>query len=138
MVVYVDSSALVKRYIREDGSETVNEWLTQADSVSCSRIGFVEVYRAIMLSGAEQPERIGHDFSEDWTLMAIIEVYDSLVRRAASLAPSIGLRSMDAIHLASAETLRAADLTVLTWDRRLWRGCQFLSIPVIPTAEPGG
>ncbi len=137
MILYVDPSALVKRYVAEEGSDDVAVWLAQAATVACSRIGFVETYRALMLAGLVDPQAAVAAFATDWDRIAVIEVSDTLTRRAATLAAGLGLRSLDAIHLASAEVLVSPDLTLATWDRRLWQAAQTLGLQPLPSTLPG-
>lgn len=136
MILYADASALVKRYIAESGSQLVMEWIAAAEHVVCSRVGFIEVYRAVMLAGVADPEGAREALDRDWERINVIKVHDLLVRRAAVLAPSLGLRSLDALHLASAESVQGPDLRLMTWDRRLWQAAHFLGIKPWPGAIP--
>ena len=78
------------------------------------RIGFVEVVRAVTLAGYDaQPVR------DEWTKFEIVDVHQGLVERAAALAVGQRLRSLDALHLAAALTLRPDELQFASWDDRL-------------------
>jgi predicted nucleic acid-binding protein len=80
---------------------------------SC-RIGLVEVVRAVRLAGYDaRPVR------EEWTKFEIVDVDQGLVERAAALAVSHRLRSLDALHLASALLLPREELAFASWDDRL-------------------
>ena len=136
MILYADASALVKRYVAEEGSDRVARWVDRANQVACCRIGFVEVARAIMLAGLSDPGTARQAFEQDWERIAILEIHDLLARRAVVLATNLRLRSLDALHLAAAESLDGPDLQLMTWDRRLWRAAQSLSIQVLPEEEP--
>jgi uncharacterized protein len=88
--------------------------MTEAEGWFVCRIGFVEVVRAVMLAGYDaRPVR------EEWTKFEIVDVDHDLVERAAALAVGHSLRSLDAIHLAAALTLRPDELQFATWDDRL-------------------
>ena len=136
MILYADASALVKRYVAEEGSDRVARWVDRANQVACCRIGFVEVARAIMLAGLSDPGTARQAFEQDWERIAILEIHDLLARRAVVLATNLRLRSLDVPPLAAAESLDGPDLQLMTWGRRLWRAAQSLSIQVLPEEEP--
>ena len=136
MILYADASALVKRYVAEEGSDRIARWVDRANQVACCRIGFVEVARAIMLAGLSDPGTARQAFEQDWERIAILEIHDLLARRAVVLATNLRLRSLDVPPLAAAESLDGPDLQLMTWGRRLWRAAQSLSIQVLPEEEP--
>lgn len=120
----------------ETGSEAVGRWIAEADAVVCSRIGFVEVFRAVMLAGSADMELVRGRFERDWEAISVVELQEGIARRAALLAMGLGLRSLDAIHLASAESVQGSDLRLATWDRRLWQAARFSGIEVLPDTQP--
>ncbi len=126
----------MKRYVAETGSEAVGRWITEADAVVCSRIGFVEVFRAVMLAGSSDIGLVRSRFERDWEAISVVEVQPVIARRAALLATGLGLRPLEAIHLASAESVQGSDLRLATWDRRLWQAARFSGIEVLPDAQP--
>jgi uncharacterized protein len=136
VTLYLDASALVKRYLAEEGSAQVETWITSADGVAMSRIGFVEVYRAIVIAAPADVSQALDEFREDWRALTVIELRDEVARRAGILASSLGLRSLDAIHLASAELLLGHDMQLATWDRRLWTAAHVLGLGVLPEVAP--
>ncbi len=89
-----------------------------------------------MLAGLPDPVAVHRAFEQDWGQIAILEVHDVLTRRAAVLAVSLRLRSLDALHLAAAERLGGPDLRMMTWDRRLWQAAQSLGLRVLPEGVP--
>ncbi|HEY5709493.1 MAG TPA: hypothetical protein VIS51_08865 [Solirubrobacterales bacterium] len=54
MKLYLDSSALVKRYVEEAGSLDVNAAMSAADICSACWVGFVETFRAVGLAVGER------------------------------------------------------------------------------------
>jgi predicted nucleic acid-binding protein len=128
--LYLDSSALVKRYVDEVGSELVVEAMDGADAHSICRIGFVETVRAVARGGA--PEDLAR-MERDWAGIDVIEVDRDLVERAARLAVEQRLRSLDALHLAAAlsQTPERAP-TFATWDVRLHRAAREHGLRVLP------
>ena len=135
MIAYADASAFVKRYRAEQGSDLTRGWFAAADQVACCRLGFIEVWRAI----AQLPVDVSvlhHAFELDWTDVRVVEIDADVTRAAATLAVAHGLRSLDALHLAAAETVAGPDLRVITWDRRLWQAARALGLVVLPVTEP--
>lgn len=130
MNLYLDSSALIKRYLVEDGREEVVAAMTSAESCSACRIGFVETVRAVVRArGDAALERV----RGDWQALDIVDVDQVLVERAAELAIESGLRSLDALHLAAALSLAEGDaLTFATWDARLHRAARAHGLRTLP------
>lgn len=119
MNLYVDTSALVKLYVREQGSEHVRAFVDQVAELSTSFIALVEIRSALMRkqrSGELSPEghkQVREDLERDWSHFATVVPGPTLLREAARLAEAHGLRALDAIHLASALDVRGAVLTVI-------------------------
>jgi uncharacterized protein len=130
-MLYLDASALVKRYVEEEGSKTVLRAMTDASAWSMCRIGFVETVRAVGLAdGRRAVKRI----ESEWLSFDVVEVDRQLAEHAAQLALSTQLRSLDALHLAAALVLPAEDLTVATWDIRLHRAASDRGLNTLPAA----
>jgi predicted nucleic acid-binding protein len=129
-MLYLDASALVKRYVEEDGSEAVREAMQADDWASC-RICIVETKRAVdRAGGGKEIERV----ESDWLAFDVIEVDASLCRRAAKLACETGLRTLDALHLAATLALPREGLTVATWDTHLHRAVREHGLDTLPAA----
>ncbi len=132
MTLYLDSSALVKRYVVEDGSDEVREAMaTAAGKWSSCRHGFVEAVRAVGLKAGELGAR---RVRNDWLACNVIELDHRLAESAAQLAVSTGLRTLDAMHLAAALTLPAESVIFATWDRRLHRIAREHGLRTLPAA----
>jgi predicted nucleic acid-binding protein len=93
------------------------------------RVGFVETARAIGLVAGESAVR---RFAQEWPAFGVVEVDQDLAERAASFAFAGALRSLDALHLASALLLPRAELCVATWDRRLSNAARDQGLRVLP------
>ncbi|MHB1539446.1 MAG: type II toxin-antitoxin system VapC family toxin [Solirubrobacteraceae bacterium] len=129
MNLYLDASALVKRYVAEPGSDTVLELMDRAEGWFICRVGFVETVRAVGLSageGAAQAVR------EEWPAFGVIEIDQRMVEDAAELAIARELRSIDALHLAAALILPCDDLLFATWDRRLHEAAEAEGLALTP------
>lgn len=128
MRLYLDTSALVKLYVEEDGSDKVREQVRQADVVATSAIAYVEARAALARRHRERSlspgdyRRTVRELDADWQRYVSIEVTDVLIRKAADLAGNHRLRAYDAIHLASAAFLteRLAEAVAFSsWDANL-------------------
>ena len=134
MRVYMDSSALIKRVIVEQESTDLVDFLDahyqQADLLASSSLAWVEVSRAV-LARAKAPATAGDLI--DGAMSGIDErtMTAEVVSVARRIEPLV-LRSLDAIHLATA-VLIDADL-VVTYDDRLADACRRNSLAV---ASPG-
>ena len=128
MRLYLDTSALVKLHVDEEGSALVREAVTRAEVISTSRVAYVEA-RAAFARRRHTREldprdyrRIVRDLDGDWDHYLRIDVTEPLIRAAARLAERHRLRAYDAIHLASVCVLRdqLADPVVFAcWDPHL-------------------
>jgi len=130
-MLYLDASALVKRYVGEDGSELVISAMEDARAWSMCRVGYVETVRAVGLAGGR---KVAKRVEADWLSFDVIEVDQALTEHAAELALSTELRSLDVLHLASALVLPPGDLTVATWDTRLHRAARNHGLATLPAA----
>lgn len=128
MKLYLDTSALVKLYVEEEGSSLVRETVQQTETVATSAIVYVEARAAFSRRRRERHfssgdyRRVIQDFDADWEHYILLEVTDSLIRKAAELAESHALRAYDAIHLASAKVLRERlreHVLFASWDSNL-------------------
>lgn len=128
-MLYLDASALVKRYVEEDGSEVVLRAMDDASAWSICRIGLVDTVRAVALAGGQ---KLVKKVESDWLAFDVVEVDRELAEHAAQLALSTELRSLDALHLAAALVLRAEDLTIATWGTRLHRAARDQGLDTLP------
>lgn len=129
MSLYLDSSALVKRYIEEEGSHDVRAAMDEARRWETCRIGYVETTRALARYGDEAA--FGR-FQFEWPSFNVVELDLTVAEDAAELAPVTGLRTLDAIHLAAALVNADRDLTVATWDKRLHRAARDRGLTLLP------
>jgi predicted nucleic acid-binding protein len=113
--LYLDASALVKRYVEEDGSDVVLEAMGGAGAWSICRIGFVETVRAVDAAGGGRAVK---RIERDWLAFDVVEIDQALVEHAAELARSSALRSLDALHLAAALAAREQGLSTLPGELR--------------------
>jgi hypothetical protein len=116
-MLYLDTSALVKVVRPEPESVDLRNWLDDRPDqlLATSALAEVELPRALRRLG--EVERLSQAFEllED---LLVIEI-DAEVRRAAAGLPEPLLRSLDAIHVASAYQLRPDLTAIITYDVRM-------------------
>lgn len=115
MIVYFDTSALLKRYIAETDSDAVlNLWKDAALAVS-SQLLYAEMIATFARKLREQPasaaliDAARQTFCDDWNTLYRISINDDVNRRVEALLARHALRGADSVHLASALLMR--DLT---------------------------
>src|SRR5579862_1257995 len=128
MRLYLDSSALVKLVQRETESNALRRFLRRhrADQFVTSALVRVEVVRAVLMGGPRALAQARRQLSRLDQILLSPEVLD----RAATLAPQIQLRSLDAIHLAAAQVVGADLRAVVTYDRRMADAAHDLGLTV--------
>lgn len=135
-MIYLDTSALVKLVRRETETDDLADWLdARADTVLVSSaLTEVELPRALRRT---EPELVA-------AVPALLEriaryEIDELVRRTAAEYSSPELRSLDAIHLATAHAVFAGTLaSFVSYDKRLLAAAEHLGLPVAIPGAPGG
>jgi predicted nucleic acid-binding protein len=111
---YVDSSALVKLAVREPESATLRRYLARHRPLASSALARTEVVRALLPLGPEAVRR----GREVLARVDLLRINDRVLDAAGLLAPS-ELRSLDAIHLASAQQFGSDLRGFVTYDARL-------------------
>ena len=131
MTAYVDSSALLKRYLIEPDSKRGQSLFDEDVDLVTSRITIVEVRRALgLLASAVERVLTRANFARDLESISIIEVDALVCAEAASIAEETGLRSLDSIHVASARRISDVDITFITFDVRQAAVARFLGLTV--------
>lgn len=131
MSLYVDSSALLKRYVAESDSDRAEEYLLTDKDWVTARHTWVEVRRnlARLLEGKELV-LAREAFERDFKRTHVVELDEVTCNRAAQIAESSLLRTLDALHLAA--LLRVAhDLPLLTFDIRQAQAARALAVTVL-------
>jgi predicted nucleic acid-binding protein len=124
MLVFFDTSALVKRYIREAGTDAVLQWCNQASEIALSGIALPEIVSAFCRLRRE--ERITDTQYQQLKSMLLADIEDATI---CDLTPAVlgwavlsletnVLRGMDALHIGSAVALKA-DVFVSSDQRQL-------------------
>lgn len=146
MIVYLDASALVKRYVAEAGSADVSALIDAALSAGTAIVSRAEVTAALaraarmkIVTRADAAAAL-EAFDADWESLVRLQLGEPLMARAARLAWQQGLRGYDATHLAAAHFWRdvmGEAVTLATYDRQLWDAAKATGLAAWP-AQPGG
>ncbi len=132
MTTYVDSSVLLKNYFAEPDSSVAERILSSDPVLVTSWVTYIEVRRnlARVLSGAELREA-KQQFAADIDEMALIAVDEAVCSAAAQIGEQLGVRSLDAIQLASAQRLSIPSLPFVTFDLRQAQAARSLGFAVL-------
>lgn len=141
MILYLDASALVKRYISENGSTQVNDWIAAADVVITNIITRTEV--AAALCRAERLNVLSHSetkraldlFRSEWEGFHRLPVTEATVVRGDILVSQYNLRGYDAVHLAAAvlwQEVSGDPVTIASFDNQLCEAARQIGMKVLP------
>ncbi|MGH7844961.1 MAG: type II toxin-antitoxin system VapC family toxin [Candidatus Binatia bacterium] len=141
MKLYLDTSALVKLYVEEEGSAMVREAVAAAETVATAMIAYVEARAAFSrrrrerrLSRKDYHQTVS-ELEGDWEQYVVLEVTRSVIRRAADLTNIHPLRAYDAIHLASATLLKErveGPIFFASWDWTLASAAKREGLSLVP------
>jgi uncharacterized protein len=131
MSLYLDSSALLKRYLDEPESAACEALLLADASWVTARHTWVEVRRNLSRLLAGEPLRAAREaFEADWARLHVVELDETTCDLAAEIAEATGARSLDALHLAAATRVGPAGLDFVTWDVRQAQSARALGLSV--------
>jgi PIN domain. len=128
MILYLDTSSLVKLYVKENGSDEVKALFDGARVVATSQAAYAEACAAFARKHRqgnftdERYHTVITNLQQDWGAYFALDVSWPVSRLAGELAERHGLKGFDAIHLASALTLKTrlgAMITFSSSDHKL-------------------
>ena len=140
MILFCDTSALLKLFIDEQGSESMIEANSSSEGVAVCRITWAESMAAFAqrtrFKGASQSglAQARSMFERAWPDFVIADVTQPLVEKAGMYAEAFALRGYDSVQLAAAHNLhKQLDLpmTFACFDRRLNQAAQLLQLEVL-------
>lgn len=126
-VSYLDASAIVKLVRIEPGSPGMLRWYQESERLVTSRVGAIESRRAV--------RRGDGDLDQLEAVLDRLEVFEldtDIAQRASAVGPH-ALRTLDAIHLASAMAIPGLG-SFVTYDDRLADAARLLGLPVVRPA----
>ncbi len=128
-MVYLDSSALVKLVVLEPESRALRAYLRgEPQRVSCG-LARTEVLRAVRPVGPAAIAAARRLLQR----IDLIRLDDALFDAAGMLEP-VGLRSLDAVHLAAAHLVAPVLHAIVTYDRRMAEGAGELGFAIVAPA----
>jgi len=145
MILYLDASALVKRYVAEAGSTEVSAAVSRAAATGTALVSRVEVAaalaKAVRVNALTQEEALAalQVFRNDWVDLVRIQVTEMVVARADALAWDHDLRGYDAIQLAAALVWKDAlneQVILATFDKHLWTVAESVGLTAYPADLP--
>ncbi len=132
MSLYVDSSALLKRYVDEPDSEAADTLLRSDPSLLTARHTVVEVRRNLARLLTERDATAARSaFMDDLAALSLIELDANTCEMGAAIAEVTGVRALDALHLAAAQRAGGAAVPFLTFDVRQAQAARALGFTVV-------
>ncbi len=140
MILYLDTSALVKAYISEIHSAEVIAKMKSTDIVATHLIAFVEAHAAF--SRLKREKKINEheynatktSFTHDWENYLQVENSKNLMQLAVDLVDVFALRAYDSVHLAAAVLLfrqSSQPVTFACFDQRLNKAANVLGLKLL-------
>jgi predicted nucleic acid-binding protein len=138
-LIFLDSSALVKRYVREDWSGLVLGLMIEDPDWVASELAWSETRIALCRRGPEGApgSRSQDELMADWLRFMTVSVDAECLTEAAAIGCRFGVRSLDAVHLAAAVRL-PSDVRFLSFDQHQVEAAFDLGLSVIvPSGDAG-
>ena len=138
MILFCDTSALVKLYILEDSSRDMQTLAGVASAIAVCRIAWAEMMAALARRAREFPndadaiEVVRKRLRTDWPRYVVVELTQALVELAGEYADTFALRGYDSVHLAAARTLQdmaGEEIQFACFDTRLGKAARMLGMP---------
>ncbi len=141
MILYLDTSALLKLYVDERDSDEVRARIGPSNAVFTHMIAYAELRAALAKAlrmkriTRKQHSALVADVDSDWSKLNVVDIDMPLVRRASALAERFDLRGFDSVHLAAAEWLHAIigghpDFEFGAFDNGLCTGARTIGLRV--------
>ncbi len=128
-VTYLDSSAIVKLVVREPESAALLHYLRRRKPVVSSALARTEVARAVLALGAAAAQRCQDVLDR----IELIRISDRVLATAGAILP-FEVRSLDALHLATAALCGPALHRLVTYDQRMAVAARAQGLSVIAPA----
>lgn len=141
MNLYFDTSALIKRYINEPGTENIRAWIRAANAMATGLLTRAETTAGLTrlqnrgIITQEDYRQALDQFRLDWSSYHRIAINEELIARADFLACQHGLRGFDAVHLAAALIWQEAlmlPVTLATYDQELASAARKSGLKIMP------
>ena len=140
MILFCDTSALVKLYVCEDGTDTMMEQAAASEVVAACRIAWVEIMSALARRSREQSadaaaiNQARKRVVTDWPHYLTVEITQDLVELAGEYADAFALRAYDSVQLAAVQTVNQelpGEVRFACYDERLVKAARVLGIEAV-------
>ena len=128
MISYFDTSAIVKFYINETGSDVLREIFDKSEIFVTSEIAYIETVSAFIRINNERLisdidlKNLLSDFKNNWNDFFTLKTDFNIIQKAGLLIEKYKLRSYDSLHLSSAMIFRERinkSVNFYSWDKNL-------------------
>ena len=137
MTLYVDTSALVRRYVHDRHRPLVLDAMASEDAWAASSLVRTEAQLALHRASvsARQQRALWRELRDEWEAFWVVPLDERCMARAVEVGATYGVRIVDAVHLAAADRL-PRPVRYLTFDRRQIPAAAALGFEVLsPTGE---
>jgi predicted nucleic acid-binding protein len=137
LILYCDTSALVKLYVVEAESAALKGLVAESEVVAVCRIAWAEAHAAFSRRAREVPadaaaiEDAKRALARDWPALLVLEITQSVVEKAGEFADTFALHAYDAVQLAAAHHAMAVSdepLVFGCFDARLNKASRVLGM----------
>jgi len=141
MIIYADTSTLVKLFVIEESSEATRATLLRAQLLGTGLLTRAEIGSAFSralrggLLSPQEADAVREKLDVVWPTWIHVTVDEPLVALAEELAWAYGLRGYDTVHLACAKVWQeqmGQPITLATFDRELWEAAKAAGLEVWP------
>lgn len=145
MIVYADTSALVKLFVAESHSDATRRTFQKAQALGTGLLTRAELGAALArgmrrgLISESEAQEARHRLQLVWPTWIHVVMNENLVSHTESLAWEYGLRGYDAVHLAAAQIWQGEiehTVTLATFDQELWEAAPRAGLEVWPELPP--
>jgi uncharacterized protein len=119
MTLYVDTSALVRRYLHDRHRPLVIEAMAADDAWAASSLVRTEAQVALHRAAVSSRQQVAlwRELRDEWDAFWVVPLDERCMARAVEIGATYGVRIVDAVHLAAADRL-PGPVRFLTFDRR--------------------
>lgn len=126
---YFDSSAILKLILRENNYQSIAPYLN--GDLYTSRLSRVEVFRTL----AKREVRLNDQAERVFERYNLVEIKNSILRKAETFPSTISLASLDSIHVATALGIAPLIEGVITYDKNMVTNSEKLGLTAISPGE---
>ncbi len=137
MILFCDTSALLKLFVREEHTDAMLAAATAADAVAVARVAWPEFMSAVARRARASPRdmpalaQARQEWVARWADFVVVEINQPLAELAGDYAEAFALRAYDSVQLAALQTLRlqsGEDVRFACFDSRLVKAAGVLGI----------